>query len=135
MPNDTHDRPKSWRPRPGEIISGELIKYIKTTSTHGDAIIAVIKPETGDPTSVWLSTVLLRIFKKTRPKPGEAIAVKFVGMVQGKKHPYRDYRVALAREGDALDFSDDDTDDRVAEFDRSLQEPASPEADDAGDPF
>ncbi len=129
MPRDTHERPKSWRPEPGEIISGELIKYIKTTSTHGDAIIAVIQPETGEPMSVWLGTVLLRIFKKTRPKPGETIAIKFVGQVQGKKHVYRDYRLALAREGDALDFDDDR---RASEFDASLAE--SPSSDES-DPF
>ncbi len=115
----TDTRPQSWKPQRGEILSGTLVEYQQATSKHGDATIAVIRPDDGGLVGVWLGTVLLGKFKNARPAPREVIAIKYVGEVQGKAHSYRDYRLALARNGDALDFSDDgESESRGAAFDR-----------------
>ncbi|MBI3183317.1 MAG: hypothetical protein HYZ28_14360 [Myxococcales bacterium] len=71
--------PEAWRPRVGEVLVGRLSRYDRAPDLYsgGLAWVAVVEPEDGAPrVAIWLGTVLLDLFKRHRPKPGERLGLK-----------------------------------------------------------
>jgi hypothetical protein len=81
------DWPPAWRPEPGDILVGRVVAYHQGYTVYGPVRTAIIEQDDGDRVTVWLSsTVLLNEFAKLKPKPGERIGLKYLGM-----HPDRGY--------------------------------------------
>ena len=53
--------PETWKPLPGDILAGTLVRYEKVNSQSGPATVAVINDEnSGRLFSVWLTPTVLR---------------------------------------------------------------------------
>lgn len=96
--------PPYWNPEEhGNVLVGQLLRYEKGTTEYGPCDIAVvIREDTGDTVSLWLTSFVLKErFREERPRPGERIGVKYLGK-QEPKHggkPYNNYYVAVDRQG------------------------------------
>ena len=93
----TAEHPTSWRPKPGSILVGTILRYDRGESAYGLRWIAVLKEEeTGDPVSVWLNhKVLLEEFRRKRPKPGERIGIR---RLEDAEKGYARYAVRVDRD-------------------------------------
>ena len=83
--------PTSWRPRPGDIITGRVIKYTSATGNFGPVTICVLdEEESGERRSIWLMhEVLRREFEQQQPKPGERVGIKYLGVADKGYHKYK----------------------------------------------
>jgi hypothetical protein len=89
--------PEAWRPKPGEILVGFIENYDEGHTSYGPVrTVVVAEEETGRKLTLWLtSTVLLNLFRRHKPRPGERIGLKYLG-----KHPekgYHTYRLLVDR--------------------------------------
>lgn len=132
LARDDGTYPPSWRPNPGAIISGTLIRYSSATTAYGRATIAVIEDEaSGERISVWLiHTVLKNEFQKQRPEPGERLAIKYFGVVDAAN--YHRYKLLVDRPDEVPDFGSSATTDELP-GDFALSKPPSSEADHGAD--
>lgn len=73
--------PPSWRPNPGDEVTGEVLRYSATElKLSGPCQVCTIGQEDGEPLSVFITgAVLVGEFEKKNPKLGETITVRFVG--------------------------------------------------------
>jgi len=101
--NDWSDWPPAWRPEPGDVLVGRVIRYDIGHTVYGPVRTVTIERDTGERVAVWLSsTVLLNEFAKQKPKPGERLGLKYLG-----KHPelgYHRYRLLVDRD-EPLEFT------------------------------
>jgi hypothetical protein len=73
--------PESWRPQPGDWISGVVVRYQHGETKFGPYSICVLecRNEEGQPFHLGISfahAVLRDLFKQQRPRRGERIGVK-----------------------------------------------------------
>jgi len=74
--------PESWKPKPGDSITGVVVRYAKGPTPYGERWIVVLRVAPTEThgeylAGVWLShKVLVDLFKRMRPKKGEAVAIK-----------------------------------------------------------
>jgi hypothetical protein len=96
--------PEAWRPKPGEILVGFIDSYDVGHTPYGPVRTAIIAKEADNQkVTVWLaSTVLLNLFQRYRPKPGEHVGLKYLGKDPVKQ--YHRYRLVVDRPTE-LDFS------------------------------
>jgi len=102
--DDFEDWPPSWKPDVGEALVGNVISYDRGFTQYGDVRTVIIKDEeTGERKSLWLNTkVLLDLFNRLKPKPGERIGLKYLGKEETKG--YHRYHMIVDRP-ETLDFS------------------------------
>lgn len=89
----------SWKPDPGDILAGTLVRYEKANSVHGPKVVAIVDDiSAGHRYAVWLSPkVLVSEFEKHRPKPGERIAIK---RLLDHANGYKVFRLLVDRDVD-----------------------------------
>lgn len=88
--------PDAWRPEPGEILVGVVVEYDQGHTAYGPVRTVIIAGEDGRRVSLWLSsTVLLQLFQRHQPKPGERIGLKYLGKDPDKG--YHRYRLLVDR--------------------------------------
>jgi hypothetical protein len=112
----TTDFPESWAPqKAGDILVGRFVRVDEASTHYGPCKIVVLEDRNGDERGVWLLHVVLKQeFRRARPKPGELVAVRFLGEKEGAGgQPYKRYRVVVQREEagpdwDNLDARDQD---------------------------
>lgn len=99
----TGEFPPAWRPEPGDVLVGKVVRYDRGFTMYGEVRTVTIERDNGERVAVWLSsTVLLNEFAKQKPKPGERIGLKYLGM-----HPdrgYHRYKLIVDRE-EPLEFT------------------------------
>jgi hypothetical protein len=97
--------PEAWRPKPGEVLVGVIDGYDVGRTPYGEVrTVLVTEERTNTKVSVWLSSrVLLDLFQRQKPKPGERIGRKYLGKDADKGY-HRDCLV-VDRPAEALDFS------------------------------
>lgn len=124
------DFPESWIPSADDPqIIGEFVRLDRATTRRGEpAPIVVLRTEDGAERGVWLlHIVLLDEFKRVRPKPGELVAVRYLGKkTSAAGQSYHGYRVVVDRTDQGVDWGalDEPSEEGL------LDEPASDEADD-----
>ena len=97
LDNVRGDYPEAWRPEPGDVLVGRLVRYDKAKTPYGERDIAVVHDEDLDTDiSVWLiHTVLIGEFKEQQPKVGDRLAIKrFTDSQKG----YRRYTLVVERQ-------------------------------------
>jgi hypothetical protein len=89
--------PEAWRPKPGEVLVGFVDCYDQGHTSYGPVrTVTIIHEKTNTKVSVWLSsTVLLNLFQKHKPKPGERVGLKYLG--KDKEKGYHRYRLVVDR--------------------------------------
>jgi hypothetical protein len=97
--------PPAWIPKPEDILVGFLESYDIGYTRYGEVrTVMVAEENTGDKWSIWLSsTVLLSLFDKHKPRPGERIGLKYLG--KDPEKGYHKYRLLVDRPAEAQDFS------------------------------
>lgn len=94
--HDLEDWPEAWRPEVGDVLVGEILSYDVGFTPYGEVRTVIVKPETGEKVSLWLSsTVLLDLFRRHKPKPGERIGLKYLG--KDTKKGYHRYHLIVDR--------------------------------------
>jgi hypothetical protein len=96
--------PPAWKPKAGDVLVGFIDGYDIGHTPYGDVRTCLITDEaTNEKRSLWLSsTVLLDLFHKHHPTPGERFALKYFGKDSDKG--YHRYRLVVDRPG-GVDFS------------------------------
>jgi hypothetical protein len=89
--------PEAWRPKPGEILVGFIESYDVGHTSYGEVrTVIVAEEETGRKLTLWLtSTVLLNLFQRHKPKPGERIGLKYLG--KDPEKGYHRYHLVVDR--------------------------------------
>lgn len=93
-------------------IVGEMVGFDVWQSDDGPVRIAVLRLESGEEISVWLSRSVLRNeVEAWKPRQGELVAIAYLGEKQPKSggNAYHNYNVKV--EGRSKPFGDDGTDD------------------------
>ena len=101
--------PQAWQPDPGDILVGKIVKIERAPCRFGAGgmtwVLCIEKDEGLGAVSLWLtSTVLLNEFRKLRPKQGERIGIKYLGMRQGADNTYKAYAIRIDRPEEEPDF-------------------------------
>jgi hypothetical protein len=97
--------PAPWKPKDGDILVGFVDSYDVGHTPFGAVRTCIVTEEaTNKKVSLWLSsTVLLDLFQRHKPKPGERIGLKYLGKDEDKG--YHRYRLLVDRPDEALEFS------------------------------
>jgi hypothetical protein len=102
--------PTTIRLAEGEHFVGTYVRLDKgETAGYGPAWIAVLADDNGEEHGLWLlHTALLNKMKRLAPKPGERLAVKYLGQRDsGSGRRYHDWRVLSgAEQRTAFDWGD-----------------------------
>jgi hypothetical protein len=95
--SDWDGYPEAWRPEPGEILVGFVVGYDEGPTSYGPVRTVIIaREEDGQKVTVWLSsTVLLDLFQKQKPRPGERVGVRYLG--RDKAKGYHKYHLVIDR--------------------------------------
>ncbi len=92
--------PAIWKPRPGDILEGSLVRYepFKGNKKATPCDVAVIHDdEAKTEVSLFLrNVVLVRLFKKWRPEPGEYVCLRYIGEASDGKTKL--YELAVDRD-------------------------------------
>jgi hypothetical protein len=98
------DGPPTWRPQPGEVLTGVIDRYTVSETPQGFVRTVIVTAErTGEQVRVQLaSTSLLALFAQHQPHPGERIDVRYRWHAPG--HGYQRWRFFMDRP-ETLDFS------------------------------
>lgn len=134
LEKDSGELPKSWIPKVGDLLCGELVRYDSGHTPYGRAVIAVVRDEdTEELRGVWLIHHVLREkFKEDRPRPGEWVAIK---RLPDSERGYRRYSLLLDR-GPTAEVPDFDVDGPAADApEPTAAAEAAPESDDEEIPF
>lgn len=96
--------PPAWRPKVGDVLVAVIDGYDIGHTPYGAVRTCIVTEEaTNTKVSLWLSsTVLLDLFNKHKPIPGEKIGLKYLGKDDDKK--YHRYRLVVDRPT-VVDFS------------------------------
>jgi len=101
---DDGSLPLRWNPDdiPDTMIVGELLRYETIVTDFGPSQIAIVEDEDdGVAYGVALfRAVLKKKFDQLEPRPGDRVAVKYVGLEQPRqagKNSYHNYVVKLER--------------------------------------
>jgi hypothetical protein len=94
----------AWKPKVGDTLVGFIDSYDVGHTPYGPVCTCIVTEEaTNGKVSLWLSsTVLLDLFQKHKPQPGEKIGLKYLGKDAEKN--YHRYRLIVDRPA-AVDFS------------------------------
>lgn len=96
---ETSSQP-SWKPEPGETLTGVLVGYTTRTTKYGPTRLAIVEVEDGSRIQVWLSSVVLKgAFEEQRPRTGDRIGVRYNGRHEQKG--YHLYNLVVDRDVDA----------------------------------
>ena len=96
------EQPESWKPKPGDRIVGELVRYDRADAGYGPTWLAVLKvaatAQQGEHlAAVWLShKVLFEEFKRQRPQIGERVGIR---QLSDAEKGYKRYAVIVDRNG------------------------------------
>ena len=83
-----------WRPAEGEVLEGEVIDMGKTITVFGEKEYLTVQSVDGKQYMVYQSDLLARKLKEANVVKGSRVAIKFLGLRQGKKkRKYKDYLV------------------------------------------
>jgi hypothetical protein len=86
--------PESWVPKPGDELTGKVIRYSKAFTSRGtDAYVMVVESlrSPGRLASVWLlHTTLRNEVNAQQPRPGEIVYLRYDGL-QKPKHGGDEY--------------------------------------------
>ena len=97
--DEFEDWPPAWRPEPGDVLVGKILRYDQGHTDYGPVRTVIVETDAGDRLSVWLSsTVLLNEFARLKPKVGERIGIKYLGM--HAERGYHRWRLVVDREED-----------------------------------
>jgi hypothetical protein len=101
---DEDDGPPTWRPQPGEVLTGVIDRYTVSETPRGFIRTVIVTEEwTGEQVRVPLaSTSLLALFAQQQPHPGERIDVRYRWHAPG--HGYQRWRLLMDRP-ETLEFS------------------------------
>jgi hypothetical protein len=104
-PDHQHDDeyPPSWRPEPGDVLIGTVVRVTEGETRYGTCSIAWIERADGSRASAWLTTKVLRDeWSDADPKPGEHVAIRYEGTrtTADGGTTYKVHRVAVDRPGD-----------------------------------
>ena len=93
-----------WNPAPGEICAGTVraIRYIQTKAGRSLPVLDLTLRDGSGLTVGAGRTVLANRLSELKVQPGDAVAIKYVGIVAAKNNgrDFHDYRVSVARVGD-----------------------------------
>ena len=81
----------AWKKAENPTLAGGLDRYtaFKGSSTAGPCRVAVIDDEKIGMTSVYIrNDMLVELFNEKRPRPGEWVALRFLGMPEGSRMNY-----------------------------------------------
>ena len=96
--------PPCWRPQEGETLVGTILRYSSGQTQYGPCRTAILQRADGKRVSLWLSSVvLLSLFEREKPRPGEKVGLRYLG-----KHPTKNYKrfaLVVDRPEAPLDFS------------------------------
>jgi hypothetical protein len=97
--------PPAWKPKLGDALVGFIDGYDIGHTPFGAVRTCIVTEEASNKkVSLWLSTtVLLDLFQKHKPKPGEKIGLKYLGKDEEKR--YHRYRLLIDRPDEIVDFS------------------------------
>ena len=86
----------SWRPQPGDVVSGVLVEIEAHEGKFGSYPLLTLETDDGSEMAVHAFHAVLRSeLARKRPQPGDVIGVKFLGDMAGKG--YQGYRVRVER--------------------------------------
>jgi hypothetical protein len=91
-----------WRPKPGEIIEGDIVEFFECDTQYGKRNAVVLDTDSGK-VSVWLyHSVLKNQFEQQAPTIGSSIAIEYSG-----KHEkgYHLYDLVIYSEGEGLPYA------------------------------
>jgi|TARA_B100000315_G_C14214328_1_gene423542 hypothetical protein len=93
--------PESWRPEPGEVLVGTVVRFDKASTPYGDRDIVVVHDEDrGVDVGVWLiHTVLIEAFRQQQPGVGDRLAIK---RFDDHEKGYKRYRLVVDRPGESV---------------------------------
>jgi hypothetical protein len=75
----TGEFPPAWKPEPGDVLVGKVVRYDRGFTVYGEVRTVTIERDNGERVAVWLSsTVLLNEFAKQKPKPGERVGERLL---------------------------------------------------------
>lgn len=101
--NDWEDWPAAWKPQAGGVLVGTVESYDTGFTPYGAVRTVIVMQGDGERVSLWLSsTVLLDLFRRHKPKPGERIGLKYLG--KDPKKGYHRYHLIVDRPVDT-DFT------------------------------
>lgn len=94
------DTLKVWKPEPGDVLHGTLQEAETVRTKYGPTIKAVIlEEETTEPVLLWVGSAVLKAeWQKAQPKPGERLAVKYIGRQGQAERQYHVHAVEVFRE-------------------------------------
>jgi hypothetical protein len=92
--------------KPGTEIAGTVARLDVGETEYGETKIVVIDPGDGNLRSVWLfHDALLSQMKKLKPRPGDVIAVRYLGKQKsGNGRSYHAYTVTSDKERPGFDW-------------------------------
>lgn len=85
-----------WKPLDGEAIQGVLKERGNTITQYGDAKYIVLEKEKEGRIKIYTNQLLEDLLDYESAEIGDTIAIKYRGLVQGKKRKYKDYLLAKA---------------------------------------
>lgn len=81
------EHPLSWKPEPGDVLTGVIRRYSMVTLEYGDTYICVVQDAPDRVQSVFLSGAVLKgEFSRMKPKVGERVVIRYLGVPAGKKY-------------------------------------------------
>lgn len=112
------DFPESWVPKQAnDMIVGGFERLEEAQTSHGPCKVVILKTQDGVEKGAWLLHHVLRgEFKRVKPKVGELVAIRYLGMkISASRNDYASYRVAVRRDEaepdwDALDATEESGD-------------------------
>jgi hypothetical protein len=99
--------PENWSPTEQDpMLAGEFVRLEHGHTRFGERGIAIVRLDDGTLRSVWiLSTALQSQFQKKRPRPGDLICIRWLGLRAGASgNDYNDFRVEVDRGQDEVDW-------------------------------
>jgi hypothetical protein len=108
LQEETGEHPPAWRPAVGDVLVGTLLRYDRAPNLYQpgeSAVVAVVKPDEGQPVAIWLGTVLADLFRRHRPQPGDRLGLKRLPDSHPRpgKKPYARFVLRVDDGGRALD--------------------------------
>lgn len=82
-----------WKPEKGEVLEGTVDEIGHTITDYGDADFISLTTDDEQKYMIFLNSVLSRLVDEEDVRPGDRIAIKYIGMKQSKKSnkKYKDY--------------------------------------------
>jgi hypothetical protein len=103
------DFPEAWIPQvEGDELVGVFARLEHGQTVRGPAWIVILTTEDGVERAVWLvHTALRNELQRQAPRPGEAVAIRYLGMKRtaDDQNDFVAYRVAVDRDATSTDWS------------------------------